>query len=170
MSELSFRADRLNELMKRRKLNAGQLAYKTNISRTMIYYLQKGERSKTSGENVSKLAEALGTSMQYLVGETDDDSPTQKKMSSQVAEIVLTAEQLSLSQQRQLAAVAKALLASSSMDKADLILEKIKELGGEEMLNRVLDSLEEDSSSDEGGDDGGKDDSSGASSLDAPSS
>lgn len=58
MSEVSFRADRLSELMKNRKLNAGQLAYKTGISRTMIYYLQKGKRSTTSGESVGRAFES----------------------------------------------------------------------------------------------------------------
>lgn len=128
MNELSFRADRLNELMTKRQLNAGQLAYMTKISRTMIYYLQKGKRSTTSGEFVSKLADALGTSMQYLVGETDDDSPNQKKMSTEVADIVTVAEDLSVNGQRRILAICEALLKIEKSADVESIYSEIMDL------------------------------------------
>lgn len=150
MSEMSFRADRLNELMKERKLNAGKLAYLTGISRTMIFYLQKGERTSTSGEYLAKLADALSTSTQYLIEETDDPSPIQKRMSALVADIAGVAEELSPAKQRQLRALGKALLEIEKSADVDTIyselmdhITRLAELdGGKSALSDLISHLE----------------------------
>jgi len=89
MTEATFRADRFAKLMQKRNLTDGKLAYASGVSRTMIYYMRKGERSKVSAETIAALAGPLGTSTQYLMGQTDDPSPMQKTMSGMIADIVL---------------------------------------------------------------------------------
>lgn len=69
MEELRFDAVRLQDLMKRRGVSDYQLAHATGISRTMIYYLRKGERKSASAELITKLANALETTVDYLLGE-----------------------------------------------------------------------------------------------------
>jgi len=44
MANPKFRADRLVELMHKRDLNAGQLAYLTGVSQPMVFYLTRDER------------------------------------------------------------------------------------------------------------------------------
>lgn len=149
MVEVNFQAKLFSDLMVYRKLNDGKLAYLSGVSRTMIYYLRKGERTKASGEIVAKLADALGTSSQYLMGETDDVSPVQKRMSALVADISGIAEKLPPSRQRQYRALGDALLALEQSANIEIIysdlMDRITRLaeidGGEEALDRLLDHL-----------------------------
>lgn len=69
MEELRFDAKRLQDLMDRRNVSDYKLGKMTGISRTMIYYLRKGERKSASAELITKLANALDTTVDYLLGE-----------------------------------------------------------------------------------------------------
>lgn len=69
MEELRFDAKRLQDLMDRRNVSDYKLGKMTGISRTMIYYLRKGERKSASAEFITKLANALDTTVDYLLGE-----------------------------------------------------------------------------------------------------
>lgn len=68
MEELRFDAARLQDLMDRRNVSDYKLGKMTGISRTMIYYLRKGERKSASAELLAKLANALETTVDYFIG------------------------------------------------------------------------------------------------------
>lgn len=53
------------------------LAYATKMTQSQISRYERGENDPT-GESISILAEALGTSSDYLLGGTDDPSPKDK--------------------------------------------------------------------------------------------
>jgi transcriptional regulator with XRE-family HTH domain len=75
VGEIRFSKERLNALIQKRGMSASKLAKKTGISRTMISYLRAGKRTSTSAENITKLASALGTTVDYLVGKDDSGPP-----------------------------------------------------------------------------------------------
>lgn len=149
MTEVKFNAKKFADLMKKKGFTDGQLAYKSGVSRSMIFYMRKGEREKVSGEIVAKLAGHLGTSIQYLMDETDDPSPNQKKMSALSADIVTILDELPLSKQKEFERIARAL--RDAEEKAtvetiyDELIERITRLteleGGEDALNRLVDHL-----------------------------
>lgn len=105
MSEVRFSSERLAKLMDKHGLSDQDLADKTGIGKTTIYYLRRGRKGKTtstSAENIDILADALKTSTDYLIEKTEDPSPVKKKISALVADIVGIAEELSPAKQRQL--------------------------------------------------------------------
>lgn len=149
MTEVSFRADRFAKLMKTRGFTDGKLAYASGVSRTMIYYMRKGERQKVSAEIIAKVADPLGTSSLYLMDETDDPSPVQKKMSALAADIVKLVDKLPPSKQREFQELGKAILQTEQNATVETIysdlMERITRLaeidGGEEALDRLIDHL-----------------------------
>lgn len=149
MTEATFRADRFAKLMQKRNLTDGKLAYASGVSRTMIYYMRKGERSKVSAETIAALAGPLGTSTQYLMGQTDDPSPMQKTMSGMIADIVDIADKLPLSRQRELRELGRSLMEIERSTDIEMIyselMERITRLaeldGGEDALDRLLTHL-----------------------------
>jgi len=110
MSEAAFSAERFANLMQKRGFTDGKLAYASGVSRTMIYYMRNGQREKVSGEILAAVAGPLKTSTQYLMNQTDDPSPDQKKMSALAADIVELSDLLPPSRQRELLALGKTLL------------------------------------------------------------
>lgn len=71
VKEVRFSAEKLSVLMKRRGLNDYDVAELTGISRTMVFYLRKGQRPKPAAEMVSRLASGLKIPIGDLM--TDDD-------------------------------------------------------------------------------------------------
>lgn len=149
MADASFRADRLNQLMQQRDFTDGKLAYASGVSRSMIFYMRKGERSKVSAGIVAAIAGTLGTSQQYLMGQTDDPSPTQKTMSAVAANIVDIVNKLPPSKRREYQELGKALLAADEASDVETIYEELMERitrlaeieGGEAALARLLNHL-----------------------------
>lgn len=149
MSEVRFISARLDALMKQRGFSDYTLADKTGISKTMIYYLRKGQRKTASVEFIAKLADALGTNTQYFIDENADDLPIQKKMSALVADIASTAEELPPSAQRQLREISKALYTVDETKNLDAIYGELLDLitrltelqGGEQLLAELLDHI-----------------------------
>lgn len=66
---------RVRSLREGRGLDVGQLAYKSGVHPSTIHKLEAGDRPNTSGIILGKLADALGTSVDYLLGRTNDPSP-----------------------------------------------------------------------------------------------
>lgn len=159
MAEAKFRADRFAELMEKRGFTDGKLAYLSGVSRTMIFYMKKGEREKVSVEILTPLARELGTSVQYLSDQTDDPSPTQKTMSTIAADIVNVIEELPPSKQREFQKIAESLLDIERKSTVETIyselMERITRLaeieGGEEALERLIDHLSSASGRSSGG-------------------
>lgn len=67
-------AERLRKMREARGLTQRELAKAIGVSRQAIGFYESGEREPDL-ETVQKLAQVLGTSISYLVGETDDPSP-----------------------------------------------------------------------------------------------
>ena len=63
--------DRITEVRKRNGLSQAELAKRSGISQAGISYIEKGLRSPSS-DTLELLASALGCSVSYLMGETND--------------------------------------------------------------------------------------------------
>lgn len=150
MKEANFNAQRFAELMEKKRFTDGKLAYAANVSRSMIYYMRKGERAKVSAEIIAAVAGPLGTSEQYLMGLTDDPSPIQRTMSTTAAEIVQLVDRLPPSRQRELEGYAKALIDLENQATVESVYEELMECvtrlaeldGGKKALNDLLHYLE----------------------------
>lgn len=84
MYEPRFRGDRLNQLMEKKRLNAGQLEYMTGISQSMIWNLQNDRRPNVSAVIVAKLAEALECDIEFLL---DIPHPAEDQAPNNVAHL-----------------------------------------------------------------------------------
>lgn len=74
--------DRLRECREKKKMTQQELAEKTGFSRGSIINWEKGIRIPNA-DILKKLAEALGVTVSYLMGETDMDHENVKKNSFQ---------------------------------------------------------------------------------------
>ena len=63
---------RVRVMRELRGLSQGQLAYKAGTTPPQISRLENDERPKAWAATLARIAEALGTSLDYLVGLTDD--------------------------------------------------------------------------------------------------
>ena len=72
-------SERLNSLMKSKGLSQKDFAKKSSITESAISYYVKGVRTP-SGDVLARIAKALGTTTDYLLGNTDIvDIPKQQK-------------------------------------------------------------------------------------------
>lgn len=76
---MSTFSERLSFIMSKRGLNQKDLAKKTNITESAISYYVKGQRTP-SGDILSRMAESLSTTTDYLLGRTEIyDIPVENK-------------------------------------------------------------------------------------------
>lgn len=68
-----FRSDRLLQLIAERGISQGDLAREVGVSTTAIWKLTK--EPAQGSKHIHRIAKVLGTSPDYLMGETDDPSP-----------------------------------------------------------------------------------------------
>ncbi len=66
---------RLAELRATRGLTQQQLADKASIPAAVISHFETGVRASASADNLVKLADALTTTVDYLLARTDDPAP-----------------------------------------------------------------------------------------------
>ena len=66
---------RVRELRERRGLTQGQLAYKADTTSSQISRLENNERPGAQAVLLGRIASILGTSIDYLLGNTDDPMP-----------------------------------------------------------------------------------------------
>ena len=72
-----LRGARVRALREARNIKPGVLAYKAGISTAHVYRLERDERPQASALVVGKIAVALQTTVEYLLGATSDPSPLQ---------------------------------------------------------------------------------------------
>lgn len=72
--EPSVSVERLNLMMEKRRWGPGELAYQSGVNYETLYKLRSGQRPRMSAELVGKLAHALGCSVDYLLGLTDNET------------------------------------------------------------------------------------------------
>lgn len=100
---------RLKELMDRKRWGLGELAEYSKVKYQTLYSLSVGRRSNTSSQTLKKVADALDTSTDYLLGETDDDKPPIQKLPGAIRQLAEVATQLSDMRQEELLRIAHAL-------------------------------------------------------------
>lgn len=101
---------RLKELMNRKRWGLGELAEYSKVKYQTLYSLSVGRRSNTSSDTLRKIADALDTSTDYLLGETDDDTPPIQKLPVAIRQLAEVANQLSEVRQEELLRIGQALL------------------------------------------------------------
>ena len=74
---MSTFSDRLAAILRKKGMTQKQLAQITNITESAMSYYVKGARTP-SGDILTKIAVALGTSTDYLLGITDDPETSKK--------------------------------------------------------------------------------------------
>lgn len=150
MAEIRFDKERLAEAMERQGFSDYTLAKKTGISRTAIYYLKTGKRAQPSAEIVKRLAEGLGTTVEYLMGVDDLSLTAAPKMSAAIQQLAAIAGNLSEVRQEELIRIATALQAleheqqilTTPMVAALMELsEKLREQGVSEDVMQLLEAL-----------------------------
>lgn len=71
---MSVFSERVSELMRRYKLTQKDLAAKAGVTESAMSYYVKGERTPRS-DVLTRMAKALNTTTDYLLGATLDSSP-----------------------------------------------------------------------------------------------
>lgn len=152
LSEKRFDKDRLVALMKARGIGDTELAEAAGVSRTMIFYLKKGRRQSASAEVMTRIADALNTTVDYLLGENGDRQPPMQKLPEPIRQLAEVAGRLSEVRQEELLHIAAALeklereqsehpIPSGSMRVLLELAEQLRERGGNEDLLSLLESL-----------------------------
>jgi transcriptional regulator with XRE-family HTH domain len=72
---IAFQGKRMRELRHTRGISADRLGKITDLTTRHIYRLERNNRPKTWGVTIARLAVALQTSTDYLLGLTDDPTP-----------------------------------------------------------------------------------------------
>lgn len=67
--------ERIKKLRQQKKLTQGQLGEKVNVTKVSISGYENGNRTPDT-ETLQKLADVLETSTDYLLGRTEDSSPS----------------------------------------------------------------------------------------------
>ncbi len=66
---------RLRELREQRGWSISTLASLSGVSVSQLYRLEKGERPRVAAVTLARIAQALETSVDYLLGLTDNSKP-----------------------------------------------------------------------------------------------
>ncbi len=63
---------RLRALRQERNMSIRELASQSGLSVSQLYRLEKGERPRVAALTLARIAQALGTSVDYLLGLSDN--------------------------------------------------------------------------------------------------
>jgi transcriptional regulator with XRE-family HTH domain len=72
---MSIVGARIRSLREDQDLEVGQLAYKARVNKSYLHYIERGERPNVSGVILARIADALNTSTDYLLGRTGIPAP-----------------------------------------------------------------------------------------------
>jgi transcriptional regulator with XRE-family HTH domain len=100
---------RLNQLMKEKSWGIGELAQYSGVKYDTVYSLVKGRRPNNSVVTIKKIADALETSVSYLLGENDNKNVPTKPLPEPIRQLAQIASNLSKVRQEELIRIAKAL-------------------------------------------------------------
>ena len=76
---LSF-GERIAVLRRRQGMTQRELGQESDVHWNTIARLERGKLTDLPGKAVARVAKALGTSADYLLGLTDDEHPTEREM------------------------------------------------------------------------------------------
>lgn len=77
--ETAIRGDRVKRLRSKRGLTQKELAAIASVSQSYVSEIESGKQKSVGSIVVLGLAHVLGTSIDYLVGNTDDPAPVETK-------------------------------------------------------------------------------------------
>lgn len=89
-----LKIDRINELLKAKGISKAFVASKLGKHRALLNHWESG-KSQPSQEDLCILASILGTTVDYLTGESDDKYITNEELPLQVKLLINTASDLS---------------------------------------------------------------------------
>lgn len=107
MEEVRFSAEKLSTILKRRGLSDYKMAEMTGISRTMIFYLRKGQRPKVSAAILTRIANALEVDVEELM--TGDNPQSTTEVPESIRQLAQVAGKLSEVRREELVRIAEAL-------------------------------------------------------------
>ena len=84
--DLVVMGERIKRLRLARGLRVEQLAAKADLSAAQVYRLQNDERPNVSALVLARVAEALNTTLEYLVGLTNDEQNIHNLIASALKE------------------------------------------------------------------------------------
>lgn len=138
-----FRPDRVKEIMEERGWKPGQLAVQSDVAYDTIYKLLNTDRQRPSAEIVTRLANALGCSVEYLMDMTDNSAPVTLSISDALREVVEIAKTLPEARQRDLLLMAQAYKAAGepSTEDMEVLFREIEKIAGTESAEQIVDLL-----------------------------
>lgn len=114
-----------NKLLKERDITAYRVAVDTGVSQSSLSDWKKG-KSKPKYENMKKIADYFGVSVEYLNGEADDPKPNEKPLINGDEELTDYLDELrSRPEMRMLFSVAKD-ATKSDVERAVRIIEALR--------------------------------------------
>ena len=117
----------INKAIDRRAWTPARLSKESGVSKGMISLLLQGERPNASAVVVAKMAHAMEVSVDYLMGLTDNFAPN-VAVEQEVAELFSLAQKLSHIKQRELLAIAEAMLKIERSADVEAIYSEMGEL------------------------------------------
>lgn len=146
--EPQINLDALWAAMERRGWVAADLAAASGVHKSTLSLILRGERPNSPAIIVARLALALGVSVDYLLGLTNDPSPKSVDLSQVMADLMNVAQTLPECRQQDLLLIAQAYQRSieeGALDADQLmanVLEQVEAEGGSEALDVLLRVLE----------------------------
>ncbi len=143
--------DRLNQQLEKKRWGPGDLATYSGVSYDTIYKIRIATRPRTSAEILGKLAQALGTSVDYLLELTDDPTPASlKELPEELREMYEYFKLLSPLRQMFMVQLARLMSIDQAQSDASqrqrwmhTMLDEIERMGGTQALEAALDEVEE---------------------------
>lgn len=100
---------RLAALMDKKKYGIGELAEYSGVKYDTVYSILKGRRTNSSADTLRRIADALDTSIDYLLGDTDDPTPPVQRLPEPIRQLASIANRLSGVRQDELLRIATTL-------------------------------------------------------------
>lgn len=100
---------RLTKLMEKKGHGIGELAEYSGVKYDTVYSLVKARRTNTTADTLRRIADALDTSIDYLLGDTDDATPPMPRLPEPIRRLALIANRLSGIRQDELLHIAATL-------------------------------------------------------------
>ena len=101
--------ERLQKLMNKKGWGLGELAQYSGVKYETVYSLKSGRRKNSTMDTLKRIAGALNTSVDYLLGTTEEEKPPMEQLPDAIRRIAEIASTLSRMRQEELARIAETL-------------------------------------------------------------
>lgn len=136
MSKRSVIADRIEELLQRHETikTAADLSRESGVSESAISNILTGRRQTPRSDVVAKIAEAFGTTTNYLHGLTNDPAPnTAPPLPDYAADVLAAMRQLDRARNYELMVIARSFVQAN---------DSISRITKEEFVNLLIDAAD----------------------------